>query len=221
MRHYHLSRAIVLLASLVAVTCAGTAEGAIEMVAESKSIQSDLTTPLSSFFDVFFNVTGDNPAVAGYQLRLDLVPPDGGVAFSAPISTSATPPMRLPLFPTPPTDLGSTASRIQVTDFLATGANPIANLSGLVRVPFTVAPNTAGMFSLNIHPTETALSDANGSPIAFQIINGTLSVVPIPEPSALLLACAGLAMLALRKGYRRSAVSHRLVISQDKLIVDG
>jgi hypothetical protein len=206
MRHIRLFQTLLLLALVPAATYAGTGMAPLTMVAESKTILSDPTTPVSGFFDVFFSVMGDNPPAAGYQLRLDLVPADGGIALGAPVSTGSTAPMRMPLFPTPPTDLGSTASRIQATDFLANGANSIADLNGLVRVPFTVSPNTSGTYSLNIDPATTALSDAGGGPITFQITNGTLSVAPIPEPSAVLLAGVMLAIVVLRTGCHRGRV---------------
>jgi hypothetical protein len=130
---------------------------------------------------VYFDITLDNPSLAGYQIRLDLSPTNSGITLGAPTSTSVGSPPRTPVFTTPPTDLGSTPSRIQATDFLPSGAEPIADNEGLVRVPFTIAPNAIGVFDLVIHPTETALSNAAGGEIAFQPLNGRITVDRIPE----------------------------------------
>ncbi len=162
-------------------TSASVSQAAIVMVAESKTVQSDPASAVSSFFDVYFDVTANNPSLAGYQLRVDLSPASSGLTFGAPTSTSNGSPPRTPVFTTTPTDLGSTASRIQATDFLPSGAEPIADNEGLVRVPFTIAPNAIGVFDLLIHPTETALSNAAGGAIAFQPLNGRITVERILE----------------------------------------
>jgi hypothetical protein len=180
-------RTLCLFLFMVAAMSAGPARAAIVMTVESKAVGSDPANTANGFFDVFFNVSGENPAVAGYQLRLDLSPPNAGVSLGTPVSTNTGDPVRTPLFSTAPVDLGSTPGRIQVTDYLPTGAKTISNLDGLVRIPFTVAANTAGAFDLTINTSQTALSDSAGGPIAFQTVNGRLSVEPIPEPTALVL----------------------------------
>jgi hypothetical protein len=194
---------LVPLAIVLVSMWAGIGQGAIVVVAESKTAQSDPNHPVTSFFDVYFSVSGDNPSVSRYQVRLDLVGASALLTFGSPISTGKGAPPRTPLFPTAPTDLGSTASRIEATDSLAEGAKQVANLDGMVRIPFVMAPGITGTYSLNIHPEETSLSDELGNPIAFQIVNGALNVVP--EPSALVLAAVFLAAgtfgIMLRKSH--------------------
>jgi hypothetical protein len=194
-----------LIALALVALSTGPLHAAIVMVADSKAVASDPAVPAAGYFDVYFNVTGNNTPVAGYQLRLDLSPPSGGLSLGVPVSTSSSSPVRDSLFSTPPTDLGSTGSRIQVTDYLPTGAKAVADQAGLVRIPFTLAANTSGIFDVTIHATQTALSDATGNAVAFEIMNGRLTVEPIPEPSALVLAVTALAAVGLLAHRRRIA----------------
>ncbi len=205
MRRYTLAwlRASIGLSVVVSIMLAGPAWGEVIMVVQSTNLNSAPDVAVDGFLDVYFQVTGSNPGVAGYQLRLDLTPARSGVTLGKPVATDGSAPIRPALFPTAPTDLGSTASRIQVTDFLASGDKQINDGDGLVRVPFEVAPNTSGDFWLNINMGDTLLSDAGGNPIPFGALHGLISVTAVPEPASWAL------LLGLLAAIGSAAIHHR------------
>ena len=142
---------------------ASVSQAAIVMVAESKTVQSDPASAVSSFFDVYFDVTANNPSVAGYQLRLDLSPANSGITFGAAdeheqgfsAADTCCLPRRPPIW-------ARQRAGFKPLIFCRRGPSRLPTTKGLVRVPFTIAPNATGVFDLLIHPTETALSNAAG-----------------------------------------------------------
>lgn len=144
---------------------------------ESPQAVSLLSGATSTAADVYLQVTGVNPSLAGYQVRLDLVPaPGGGVTLNPPIRTFVSPPIRPALFDSSPADLGSTQSRILATDFLTDGAKIAADNDGLFRIPIAIQSNISGRFGLVLHAQETVLADGSGNSAPFSLVSGQLLV---------------------------------------------
>lgn len=158
---------------------------------------------------VFDDAAAGNERLFAYTIGLRLVPVvpavPGAVTFSAPwVTATETAP---PVFPgaTPPTVQSSDPAHVSASKDIP-GEADIGNGQGLVRVYLNAGalavPGTT--YTLSFDPAEAsfASTDPNNIEIPVTLSNGTITVVPIPEPAALsLLGVAGL--LALRR--RRTA----------------
>ncbi len=194
------------VAGMMVVVClfagADVAAGGLKVVAESVSMESPPILT-AGYFDVYFDYSaGDGPfMLAGYQLALNLTPPDGGVAL---VDAHLTNPFSShpPVFPSGNPFVMDTGNRLEATDFLLSGALPIHDLDGMLRVEYWVAPGTVGTFNVTIDSDPaggTLLSDDVGSPISFTPQHG--QIVITPEPSSLTLLLAG-AWAVLRRRRR-------------------
>ncbi len=106
------------VAALITLTLSASVSAAgLFITVGQHEVTGSLTDPVDSFVDVFFQIEPPVtlPDLAGYQVALDLAPASSGVAFGAPTNTE---PPHDPIFAAAPTDLGSTADRIQATQFL-------------------------------------------------------------------------------------------------------
>jgi hypothetical protein len=167
------------------------------------------------FFEVSQNDT--SPAAAAYQVKLDLTSSNSGVTFGTPIRTDGSSPSRTPLFNLSPDPTGSTSTSILATELLPSGSTPILDQTGLLRVPFTVAPGTSGTFNLNFdynsnrYLSNSLLAGGNGSSIPFTPQNGVLTITsPTPEPSSVVLLLFGAAAFSLiSKKIRCNRLSRR------------
>lgn len=177
--------------------------GSITINVESKSITSQPSSAVDSFFDVFFTVESPdtNTMLAGYQIKLSLNPTPG-LAFQSPFVANTSNPEHTPVFPSnPPLDFSSDSTTIQAAADTGLGADQqIDNGDGLIRVLFSISPGTVGSFNINIDTVNTFLSDTNASPISYAAVNGVITVVPEPATVALVgLGFAGMLVLHRRR----------------------
>jgi hypothetical protein len=73
---------------------------------------------------------------------------------------------------------------------------------GLGRILFNLAPGTpAGPIAVSLDFNATSLSDPTGSPIALQMVGGTITVSPaaVPEPSSILMVGGAIAIGLFRR----------------------
>jgi hypothetical protein len=200
---------------LVVICCvlwhAGTSR-AFEVVVESVSIHSDPVVSVTDYLDVYIRLEDgetDPPAIAGWQVAVDLEDPEQGLAFlGAEAPTAPHAPLIGENFEAGVSgpDGGDRAS---AADYVSEpmGSVPFVDGAGLVRVPFEVAPGTMGSFSvrLDLDPFEGVfLVDAEAGELPYQPVDGVISV---PEPAAELCAAAVLACLLLLSGRRRRRCS--------------
>jgi hypothetical protein len=74
----------------------------------------------------------------------------------------------------------------------------LANGDGLLLVDLTIMGGTTGDFPLTFQPygasdpVGTALFDQNNDLISSAVVNGSIDIAPVPEPSAALLALLGI-----------------------------
>ncbi len=108
---------------------------------------------------------------------------------------------------------GTVASSTEITanDLANSGGTTLTpgDIFGLAHISFAVAAGTPdGMVLVSLigYPDATSLSDADGNPLAFTIVNGQINV--IPEPSSLvLLLTAAVAGVGCRWLHRKSPLS--------------
>lgn len=180
-------------------TAAGTAKAAITVRVESPTL-AEGASPVAGFVDVYFEIGGpDHPRMAGYQIRIDLLPNDGRIQLGSPLRTNASLPARTPVFPTDPHDAGSDAGKIMATDLALTGDFEVHDQDGLIRIPFMVAAHAVGEFGLLLNQRDTAFSNDLGEPIGYTPIDGRITILAVPEPDSVTLgAMVGLALVASR-----------------------
>ncbi len=163
-------------------------------------------------FDVVIRDDGGTFQVAAFSVELS-VPMNSAVSFSdVTTGTLATyifgtlqsPPFTFDSFPTQDFSAG---------DFTATAPGFITlnpnDMFGLAHVTYSVDSGApAGPIAVSLVSTGTSLSDQNAVDVAFTTSNGTITVSgsAVPEPSSLVLAGLGVAVLALlRRVVRKSA----------------
>jgi len=184
---------VVICATLLLASITSVALSAINLQVENEIIESS-SSAITGDLDIFFNVTpGDtSPPLAGYDVVINFTPIPG-VVFGLPL---ANVPGRLPVLLPGQSTFGTTGTDVNLGRIRVTAdANPgfdqtIDSLDGLIRIPFTVAPNTIGSVPFTIDASNADLADSLGNPILFTPINGGLTIVP--EPSSLLLCILGL-----------------------------
>lgn len=134
----------------------------------------------SGQFDLFFEVLSGSPALAGYNVKLDLTGPSSDVlvtGFSK--AAQAVFPDSLPqanTFYTLPG--GAAAARDDLFDIGA--ANQITNAAGLVRVHFQTTAASGGVYAIAIDPSAecTNFADGNGDPLTISnFVSGQLVVL--------------------------------------------
>jgi hypothetical protein len=152
-------------------------------------------------FDVILKNPGGSVDVGGFGIELS-VPAATGVTFTgvntatAPaepyiFGTLQSPPFSFDTFPN--MQFSATDSDMSPPFFVTVSPG---STFGLAHVTFAVAAGTSpGLVPVSFVPAGSSVSDNNGSPIPSTLINGTITIVSIPEPSLLLLAaaCAGFA----------------------------
>lgn len=162
-------------------------------------IVGSTTESVSGTFDVTLNLTdsGDAPSVAGYGIRLDVVPAGEGLSFTGASEADNA------LF------LGRTPQVFATGDFLRAGdslpgigeENEVEPGMGLLRVAFEIGVGVFGDFDITVHSGETNFTAGDGSDLDVDTTSiGTISVVPEPGSAALLGVGA---MLLLCRGRGR------------------
>ena len=193
----YISSAMTLIAVAVACLSLSLDEAAAELIimVDDVTISSLTNQTVDGFIDIYFEASGDSVApLAGYDIAIDLTPSDARVALIGVVNPSGA---RNPVFPqTPPFDAGSSTDRILATAFVNPGLEEmIDDGEGLVRVVFRVGVGVTGSFDLRIDSSNTNLSDAGGSVIAFTSSGGTITVVPEPATAFLVLGPISFAIL--------------------------
>jgi PEP-CTERM motif len=148
--------------------------------------------PVGTFHVASFSVEVSVPGASGVQFT-------GADTSTTPayiFGTDQAPPYTFNSFPNTDTtgsDFDVAASFVFLTP---------ASAFGLGHFTYSVAAGTAaGPVTVTLVPGPgTSLSDENGNPVAFNAVNGTITVAPVPEPATLLLCgMAGLGGWALRR----------------------
>lgn len=181
-----------------------TVQAAVTIQFDDLVVESDPLVPVTGFFDVYFTVTGAPPGVAAYNLQLGVTPASSGLSLTG--AVQAPGPTHPALFPGQTPLVFGTGNVLQVADNLPPGPDAtLTNGIGLVRVNFSVAPATWGVFNLAFDPLFTLLFDGNGDPVTIDTYNtGTITVVPEPASLAIWTGLlAGAAMHARRRVRRR------------------
>lgn len=191
----------------VALAIAAAAEGAVFVVAESKTVASDPVLPTETFVDVYLGIEGTgNGNLTNFTVVASLA--TNGITFSEPVRTDQSDPVRTQLFPDNwiNTSLAhpNSATLAYVDSFGPAIALDSANGLGLMRIPVTIPAGVTGDFVIEIKANpignETYLLNMFEE-VAFTAVNGTLNVVPEPATFSL-IGTAG-TILALRR--RRQA----------------
>ncbi len=155
-------------------------------------------------FDVVVNDTGGTFQVAGFSVELSL-PVGSAVSFAdvttdtlaAPylFGTLQSPPFTFDSFPTQ--DFSASDFTLAAPGFIT--LNP-GDIFGLAHVTYSIDPGApAGPITVSLVPAGTSLSDNEGNPVSFTMSEGTITIAAstVPEPSSLVLAGVGAALLAL------------------------
>jgi len=181
---------------------------AFEVVVESVSISSDPSDSVTDYFDVYLRLEDGEtnpPAIAGWQVAVDLEDPALGLVFlGAEAPTAPNHPLIGENFSTGVSGPDG-SERASAADYVSApmGSVLFVDGAGLVRVPFEVAAGTIGSFRvrLDLDPFEGAfLVDADSGELPFQTVDGVISV---PEPAAEICTAAVLACLVLLDRWRR------------------
>ena len=167
---------------------------------------AEVTEGGTGYVDVFFTIpagTTDTYALAAYQLEMNLSGPTSKLQFTQfdipenPIFGNQIPKQTLsrPALP------GNTTA---ANDDLPTGENIITNNAGLLRVDFKADIGSAGSYTVTIDGSlaRTNFSNGNGELLStlttVSFLPGTITVLPVPEPSAFaLLGMVALALLGI------------------------
>jgi hypothetical protein len=196
--------------------CAVLLSASLSQAAVSVNVQSEIivgssTTVTTGFADVFLGISGTGNGTlqtfdAGVNLDTSAGQPTG-LSFGTPTLTDVGTPPRTPVLG----DSGfgvaeSTASRILI-DQSVSQASAVnldgANNEGLVRIPFTIAAGTVGVFHVNLDTDEntgTILVTPNSDVIPYTANNGTITVtLPLPEPASISLLALGFGGLLIRR----------------------
>lgn len=170
----------------------------------------ELPTPgisTNGFVDVYVEVDplGSGPQISGWDLELDLVSSSSGVVF-----TGAEAPSGLHPSVIPDSNLFSIVSpnRVQATNMLLSGTAELLDQSGLLRVNFSIAEGTIGLFKVQVVPgsfTNFVGAADNPDPVEFMISGsegsikiGDVAAVAVPEPNTVLLGSFVLCALGIR-----------------------
>jgi hypothetical protein len=146
----------------------------------------------------------DNFSIAGYNVGLRLQPATSITVQGFGPSTDAHP----SLFTNDTTIFDFTNSQPQYNPnydrFLSDDTSPGVAVENDVRegffsITYNIAPGTSGMFTLTVDPTITVISDNDGIATPYVIDNGSITITPVPEPSALALGLFALPLLARRR----------------------
>jgi PEP-CTERM motif len=164
-------------------------------------------------FDVIIIDNGGSFNVAGFSVELSV--PAGSVISFSDVTTDTlaatylfgtlqSQPFTFDTFPNQDFSAG---------DFTATAPGFVTLMDGdefgLAHVTYAVDSGApAGPVALSLVPTGTSLSDENGDGVSFTTSNGTITVSgpTVPEPSSLVLAGLGAALLVLFHRLSRRAV---------------
>lgn len=195
---------------LAVLACAANpSRAAVTIQFDDLVVASDPINPVVGFFDVFVTVTGAPPGVAAYNVQLDVSPAASGLSLTGAIEPPG--PTHAALFPGQPPMVFGTGDTLQAADNLPPGPDAtLSNNTGLVRVNYSIAPATSGVFSLAFDPLFTLLFDGNGDPVTIDTYDaGTITVQNVvPEPASLVIwtgLLAGAGMYARRRAHRRTA----------------
>ena len=173
-------RLSLLVASLVTLVSMTASAEPVNLTVEDV-FMAPPSVETTAYFEVFFEIPAPvSDQLAGYQLVLGLDSPGQGVAFTGGGATVNHIPVFEPVF----LDVTTTAGGLTATDFLVAGSVPIDDGDGLLRVEFTVQPDTTGTFdvSIDLDPVMgTVLADSRGDPIAFSAANGQITIAPEPS----------------------------------------
>ena len=191
-------------ATIVSTHSCGTATAGnvsrLTLQVPNVTIESDPVDPVSGYLDVVLALPeGENPMLAGYNTTLTLVPSGSGVAFTAVAEADNA------AFPgqTPGVIGDPSPDELWVTDIFQIGVpygeTEIADAAGLFRALYEVAPGTVGTFDVQL--SWVVLADGHAIEYTdFDLVNGSISVVP--EPTTLILLGVSAAGL-LGYGWRR------------------
>lgn len=156
------------------------------------------SAPGTGAFDVTLVDSGGTFNVSGFSIGLS-VSPGSGVTFTGVDVSTTTAPYLFGTLQSPPLSFTSFPS----TSLIALDTDNTApffvtlhtgDVFGLAEVFYKVAAGTSPgpvLVSLNPDPAMTQLDDVTGNLIPFTPINGAITVTPVPEPSALVLAALG------------------------------
>ncbi len=195
--------------ALLAVFALGTtAQAALILHVEDVTVTSSASGPTTGFFEVYLEETGDTQAlVSTYNVGLRLQP-TGVVTFTGQSASVDNPSLFLGQTPTDRTGqaLGYVAGndRLLTDDFVVNGTAadaPVENgtRDGLFRIAFNVPQDAVGTFTVNVDPNELEIADAAGNANLLVIDNGSITLLPVPEPSTLALGLLALPLLARRR----------------------
>jgi len=199
------------IALFLAAAAASSAAVIVTVQSESLSQSSSVS---SGFFDVYLSTTGTgNGNIQAWQTRVNIDPGSAsGMTLGTPAVTDAAPSVRSMLLGTDTgftTPLGGSVpnSATQVSaeqDIASSVALDGVTGAGLMRVPFTLAANAHGTYTLDLSTdsnTGTVLVNSTPAVIPFTAVNGTITV-SVPEPASF---GAGLLAIGLLSHRRRRA----------------
>jgi hypothetical protein len=169
--------------AFVVIIAARSADADIVINWPNVIVQSDNINPVSGFADVYFTLTGADamvpPQIDAFNLGFQLAS-GTGFTFNVPTNGTANPVFGGALF-IPPSD---TYPRTNVRAANNGGPTALADLQGLVRANFTVAPGHVGQtYTINFVLPDTQLS-LNGNVFNFTTMGGSVTVQAVPEPAA-------------------------------------
>lgn len=195
-------------AALAVMALGTSAQAALILHVEDVVVSSSASGPTTGFFEVYLEETGDTQAlVSSYNIGLRLEP-TGVVTFTGQSASETHPSLFLGQTPIDRTasvsDYTAGNDRLLTDDFLISGINadaPVQNgtRDGLFRIAFNIPQNSSGVFAVNVDPNQLELADAEANANPIVINNGSITVLPVPEPSALALGLFALPLLARRR----------------------
>ena len=192
----------------VAVLAFSTAARAALILHVEDVVINQSSSAQTGFIEVYLEETGPtNEAISSYNVGVRLAP-TGVVTFTGLSASVDHPSLFLGQAPTDRTanaaGYNPANDRLATDDFLINGVNanaPVQNgtRDGLFRIGFSVPADAVGTFAVTVDPLQFELADAEANPVVALIENGSITVVPVPEPSALALGLVALPLLARRR----------------------
>ena len=206
----HRSLGSVAFVALLLGAAASPARADLVITAQDSSASAGGT----GSFDVTLRNTGTTDVnVSGFQVELSL-PGGSGIHFTDANRTTVLPYL-FAAAPGPGGLNGDPLNSFPNTDFVgsdnyfaAPGSAPImaGDTLGLMHVIYTVDPGvTPGMITVTLVPFDdttgggTLLTDVTGRSLAASLVNGTITVRGVPEPSTILLIGLGGGLILLRR----------------------